>query len=239
MNLILFSQSFSEQRLPWSDSRALHLRDILNLRPGDRFKAGFQSGDLGTLEVLDLDSQGVLVGSWQATGPSPGLYPLSLVVGTPRPPTARRLLKDLATLGVQEIHFCATDLGEKSYLQSHLWTRGEYLEALAEGAMQAGVTGIPQVHTHTSLYKALKVQESRRGFYFDFGFPSGLPPAAAEERPWALALGPERGWSDRERRILGEMGWEGRGLDPQRILRTETAAAAVTALALDRLRFWA
>jgi 16S rRNA (uracil1498-N3)-methyltransferase len=45
----------------------------------------------------------------------------------------------------------------------------------------------------------------------------------------ALLLGPEGGWTDRERELAREAGWTAVSLGPQ-VLRAETAAVAAIAL---------
>jgi RsmE family RNA methyltransferase len=48
-----------------------------------------------------------------------------------------------------------------------------------------------------------------------------------------LLVGPERGWSDRERRLLEEAGFLRLSMG-QRALRTEAACTAMTVLALEK-----
>ena len=48
------------------------------------------------------------------------LFPLKMIIGFPRPIQLKRLLRDIAALGVCEVHLTGTELGEKSYMQSNL-----------------------------------------------------------------------------------------------------------------------
>jgi len=163
-----------------------------------------------------------------------------LLIGTPRPPTARRLLKDLTTLGACELHFVATDLGDKAYLQSTLWD-GEFRKNLWEGAAQTRTTLLPKVERHTGLRKALTAVEaegpSARVWFDEGGAPWDGHPVheqAASGALW-LALGPERGWSAAERTLLQDRGWAIAGLGP-RTLRTENACGLALGLAV--LKGW-
>jgi len=240
MNLVLFEPGTWAEPLPVGDFRAVHLVEILKLVPGDRFAAGEVGGRLGTLryagrtgETLQFDEP-----DFSAEAPAPGR--VRLLIGTPRPPTARRLLKDLTTLGACELHFAATDLGDKSYLQSNLW-KGEYVENLWEGAAQARTTLLPRVERHPSLRQALRAVEAEesavRVWFDEGGEPWDRHPAHAGAAAGALwlALGPERGWSADERRLLADRGWQIAGLG-SRTLRTETACAL--ALGVAALRGW-
>ncbi|MCL2127845.1 MAG: RsmE family RNA methyltransferase, partial [Treponema sp.] len=53
-------------------------------------------------------------------------------------------------------------------------------------------------------------------------------------RPVILAIGPERGWSDRERDLLEEAGFLRLSLG-SRALRTETACVAAAVLAIEKI----
>jgi RsmE family RNA methyltransferase len=56
-------------------------------------------------------------------------------------------------------------------------------------------------------------------------------------RPAVLAVGPERGWSDRERELLEKAGFLRLSLG-ERALRTETACVAAAALILEKIGEW-
>jgi RsmE family RNA methyltransferase len=53
-------------------------------------------------------------------------------------------------------------------------------------------------------------------------------------RPVVLAIGAERGWSDRERDLLEEAGFLRLSLG-DRALRTETACVAATVIAIEKI----
>lgn len=242
MNIVLFELGEWSQPLAPADPRALHLTEILKLSPGDRFAAGEVGGRVGTLVFQGYEGQTLRFShpDWTQNPLPPAR--LAVLVGTPRPPTARRLLKDLTTLGAAELHFVATDLGDKAYLQSTLW-QGEYRKNLLEGAAQARTTLLPQVTTHSTLKRALTEIEATGAsarVWFDEGSPSWDAHPAHQQsggpgRLW-LALGPERGWSPAERALLALKGWSAAGLGP-RVLRTETACALAVGLAI--LKGWA
>ncbi len=238
MNIVLFEPGEWRTPLPEDDFRARHLIDILKLAPGDRFAAGEMGGAVGTLAFIGRHEAGLRFADprWTASPPPPAR--VVMLIGTPRPPTARRLLKDLTTLGAAELHFAATDLGDKSYLQSTLW-KGEFEAALREGAAQARTTLLPRVERHQSLRRALSVARDTesRVWFDDGGDPwdtHRVHTDCATGTLW-LALGPERGWSEAERTLLKEHGWQCAALGP-RTLRTETACALALGIAV--LKGW-
>ena len=76
---------------------------------------------------------------------SPPLDPITLIVGLPRPQTAKKVLQEATAMGVQRIHFVRSDLGERSYAHSPLWKQGEYRRHLIDGAQQAVSTRLPAI----------------------------------------------------------------------------------------------
>jgi RsmE family RNA methyltransferase len=240
MNIVLFESGEWLKPLPADDVRALHLVEILKLSPGDRFAAGEVGGPVGTLAFQGYQGKDLVFSHPEWTASPPPFSRVRLLIGTPRPPTARRLLKDLTTLGAAELHFVATDLGDKAYLQSTMW-EADYLKYLREGAAQTRSTLLPPVERHPSLRRALTAVDGRgpsARVWFDEGAPSWDAHSVhhgAEAGDLWLALGPERGWSAAERVLLADQGWSAAGLGP-RVLRTETACALALGMAV--LKGW-
>ena len=290
MNLILFDREELTRELLYSDPRAVHMDRILKLDEGDEFLAGLIGGPKGRGRLLLRESRGWRIG-FTPLGESPPLHPLTLVLGCPRPPTARRILKDMCSMGLKEIRVCSTDLNEDSYLGAKFWREGLWKAALRDGAMQSAATLLSGVKTAPTLQGVLDDLPEGPGIRrialeCDFrvsppaplgggvggvgdvgavgrvgdvggvgavGRTGGAGGAggveAARLNRWAagaageagffgneavLAVGPERGWSHRERGILAEHGFTPVRLG-ERILRTETACAAGASLMLLQL----
>lgn len=241
MNIVLFEPGEWHNPLPAADVRSNHLTEILKLSPGDRFAAGEIGGPVGTLAFQGFQGLDLIFANPEWTTPPPPPSRVRILVGTPRPPTARRLLKDLTTLGAAELHFVATDLGDKAYLQSSLW-EGEFRKSLWEGAAQTRTTLLPRVERHTGLRRALTAIEAAgpasRVWFDEGGEPwdsHAIHGQAGSGGALWLALGPERGWTAAERTLLADRGWAVAGLGP-RTLRTENAC--VLALGLAVLKGW-
>lgn len=231
MNLLLFTPGEWEKPLSGNDDRIKHIHSIMKLKAGDSLDAGVIGGSLGRALIKEIRDDGSCLFDYSETGLSTPLCPLTLIIGTPRPPTAKRLLRDLAAAGIERIIFTGTDLGEKSYLTSRLWSKDEWKEAVLLGMAQGESSLSPQVDKFYSLYKAIEhIPENRELLALDNISPDlplkGLSP---RKEGCCLALGPERGWSDREREILREKNFRICSLG-KRVLRTETAAHMGTAL---------
>ena len=237
MNLILFDEGELDYELPYKDPRAVHISEILGLNEGDEFSAGIIGERRGRGQLLSREP-----GGWRIRlvplDDSPPLHPVTLVLGCPRPPVARRILKDMSTMGVREIRVCSTDLNEKSYLTAKFWREGRWRDAAVNGAVQGGTTLIPAVRTADTLNGAMEDlpagPEIRRMALDNDSQSISFGTLEAEFREAVLAVGPERGWSDRERVDLAARGFTPVRLG-NRILRTETACTLGVGLTLLRL----
>jgi RsmE family RNA methyltransferase len=234
MNLILFERDETHGELPLSDPRARHILDVLRIRAGDRFDAGLIDGPrvTGTLVAIGKESLRL---SFEWGAEPPPLDPITLIVGLPRPQTARRILHEATAMGVCALLFVATDRGEASYAQSRLWTTGEWRRHLIDGAQQAFTTRLPAVSVAMPLATAIDsvAAGGTRLALDNYEAPCALS-AVAATAPVTLALGPERGWSDRERETLRRSGFGLVHLG-ERVLRTETACVAGLTLVKAKL----
>ena len=169
-----------------------------------------------------------------------------MIIGFPRPIQLKRLLRDIAALGVCRVHLTGTDLGEKSYMQSNLVEHGAAYKMLLDGTVQAGSTHIPELCLYKTLDECLAaVCAGGSGLLLalDNVNPSarladavkqGIAAEASGASRLVAAIGSERGWTDRERRLLESKGFVRCGMG-ERIMRTETAATVAGAIILSEL----
>ena len=188
MNIILIRReelsggafSFSK-----NDERFRHIKKILKLEAGSVFKAGIINGEKGTALITQFSDEGLtarFTPPEQAARQQPASLPhIRLILGFPRPIQLRRILRDVAGLGIEALYLIGTELGEKSYLQSDLAEAAEIERLLIDGCCQAGETLIPQVYRARSL----------RDFFALYGADMGaghiraaldVPDAAADVR---------------------------------------------------------
>ncbi|MCR5218022.1 RsmE family RNA methyltransferase [Treponema sp.] len=262
MNICLFTKEEINSPLSLRDQRGQHLIKILHKKEGDSFSAGIIDGEAGTALITKIESREEkspdgrktwLDGEihFEFTGQSDGkpLYPLVMIVGFPRPIQLKRLLRDIAGLGVCQIHLTATELGEKSYLKADLASPEECRKMLLEGTIQAAGTHVPQVFIHESLKDCLdsikldsaQKQEKTARFALDNVSPDmsliKQMDLLAEKEGFnkaIAAIGSERGWSKDERELLESYGYIRTGMGI-RVLRTETAATVAASLILAKM----
>lgn len=233
MNLILFSAEETARPLPRTDARARHLLGVLARRPGDSFDAGLLDGPRGKGTVLAVDDA-TLTLSFAWGPPPPPLPPVQLLIGLPRPQTARDILRDATTLGATALHFVHTARSDPNYAASSLWSSGEWRRHTVAGAEQAFDTRLPEVTWTLLLAEALArlpanaVRLALDLYEATVPLPASPPSLAA---PLALAFGPERGWDTADRAALRAAGFTLAHLGP-RVLRTETAVVAALARCL-------
>ena len=254
MNILVLEAAEIGASIPRADRRWAHVKKVLKKGPGDRIEAGIAcdadsaaEGTLGEAAIRSLNEDELVLDFVPFPGQAgmpPALAPLSLVLGFPRPIQAARILKDLTSLGVSEIHLAGTELGEKSYAQSSIFKERDFRGSLIEGAEQAGNPRLPRVFTHWTLKRCLEALDAGAGttspargsriFLHPYGASERMGSLAGLSAPVTLAVGSERGWTEGEIAALRDSGFAARGLGG-RILKTETAALAAVVLSLAGL----
>ncbi|MDR2512990.1 MAG: RsmE family RNA methyltransferase [Puniceicoccales bacterium] len=244
MNLILLKPDEANNGgLPGADVRAVHIRDVLRAKAGDTVCVGVASGQRGTALLLGISTAQISWEiAWEKTTPSP--FPLRLLVGLPRPQTARKILLECASLGFAEIHFFNAEKGDPAYAQSSLWHGGETKDLLHKAAAQAFTTLVPILARHASLDEALQrvapaatEGNTRRVFLDIYEAGEALDKTLYAASSILIAIGPERGWSATERNTLRGAGFAGAHMG-EHVLRVETACVAAGAIALAALGQW-
>ena len=160
MNICLFTEEELSRPLAKRDERTQHIVKVLHKKEGDSFSAGIIGGRAGHALITHIGAKGESDEgqlSFTFTPESDGkpLYPLALIVGFPRPIQLRRLLRDVAGLGVCAVHLTGTELGEKSYMESTLVEKGAAYSMLLDGTAQAASTHVPALFMHKSLAACL------------------------------------------------------------------------------------
>lgn len=255
VNLILFEHHELGKSLPRRDERTIHLLKVLRKKAGDSFDAGIIGGQRGSGIIEKINLDGSIMVSLRLDETPPPRLPIRIAVGFPRPIQIRRLLRDLSNLGIAAIDLVGTELGEKSYRDTRLLDDGGARAALIEGAVQSRDTTIPMLSAFTRLEDWLRerpwdqpvrpaglcaANSNTRGqpipllIAADNVRPEGaMSRLSPTRRPVVLAVGSERGWTDRERDLLEAAGFLRLSLG-SRALRTETACVAAAILAMEK-----
>jgi len=236
VNLVLITADEAASGLAADDPRARHLRDTVGLAVGGSFHVGIENGRRGLAKITSLLPQLTFAVAWEKA-PQAQL-PLTVLIGLPRPQTAKKVLHDLASLGAARLIFFESEKGDPGYLTSSLWKDGEWREHVLKGTEQACSTLVPEVTRVGSLTEAIALVDAPAWkLALDPYEATGAPELSAPANAAVLAIGPERGFAAGERAALRTAGFSFAHLG-DRILRVEAAALVGGALMLAQLRAW-
>ena len=232
MNIILFDKG--TRHFDSTDGRFLHIRKVLRLKEGDSFTAGEYDSLRGEAVITSFTDDG-LDFTFHPHCDDSALNPLTMILAMVRPICMKRILRELASMGLSRLILVKSDLGEKSYQEAGLYTNGEYREIVVSGAMQSGHTGIMKVSFASCLEEALEMNESDADLLLDNVIGSKrFCELDLKGRDLTIAVGSERGWSGSEREVFLSHSFIPVKMG-DRILRSETAAVASSALALEAM----
>ncbi len=155
MNRILFEpDEVCDGRATFSDVRAEHVLTVLHGTEGQTLKTGVLDGPIGTSVIERIEGKAVTV---RCTHEAPSLQPwLDLILAPPRPRAMKRLLPQLASLGVRRIVLVGAEKVEKAFWGAQLLKEEVYRPLLIDGLQQAGTTIVPTIETFKSFTRFVK-----------------------------------------------------------------------------------
>jgi 16S rRNA (uracil1498-N3)-methyltransferase len=238
LNLILFEKHEISAPLSLDDPRAVHLKSVLRRNKNELFDAGIVNGPRGKGRIIKESTGSLMIEFDFSSAPATdSLYPVILAVGLPRPQTARKILREVTSLGASRIYFFGTDRGEESYKKSSLWTSGEVRKHLIHGAEQAFCTLLPRVEVFSSLCACIEaLPPGDRVALDNYEGVMSLASCTYSSEWTGILVGPEKGWSPGERDLLRRKNCILVHCG-SRVLRTETASVAGMTLILARRGF--
>ena len=237
MNRILFEpgEIRDNGHVRFGGARAEHVMSVLHGETGQRLKTGVVDGPIGTSEIVDCGREG---DGWfveaKCTHCDASAVPwIDLILAPPRPRAMKRLLPQLAALGVGKIVLVGAEKVEKAFWGAQLLKMEVMRPLLVEGLMQCGASILPEVREERNFRRyaetrlAAEFSASRKFVAHPYLAGSEMRRQTGGGRP-VLAIGPEGGWTDCEVEMLESLGFERMSLG-SRILRTDTATIALVA----------
>lgn len=241
MNRILFEKDeIVDGIATFGGERAEHVMNVLHGEVGQILKTGEIGGFIGTGVITGITRPPSSVSSPEITvacsHDKRSLRPwVDLILAPPRPRVMKRLLPQLATMGVGRIFLVGAKKVEKDFWGATLLKPENYRPLLVDGLMQAGTSILPTLETRRNFRKFVKEEldtlwpEAKRIVAHPYdGNRTIEQPERSNNRAILLAVGPEGGWTDEEVTLLGEHGFARYSLG-SRILRTDTATIALLA----------
>lgn len=241
MNRILFEKDeIVDGIATFGGERAEHVMNVLHGEVGQVLKTGEIGGFIGTGVITGITRPPSSVSSPEITvacsHDKRSLRPwVDLILAPPRPRVMKRLLPQLATMGVGRIFLVGAKKVEKDFWGATLLKPENYRPLLVDGLMQAGTSILPTLETRRNFRKFVKEEldtlwpEAKRIVAHPYdGNRTIEQPERSNNRAILLAVGPEGGWTDEEVTLLEEHGFARYSLG-SRILRTDTATIALLA----------
>ena len=241
MNRILFEKDeIVDGIATFGGERAEHVMNVLHGEVGQVLKTGEIGGFIGTGVITGITRPLSSVSSPEITvacsHDKRSLRPwVDLILAPPRPRVMKRLLPQLATMGVGRIFLVGAKKVEKDFWGATLLKPENYRPLLIDGLMQAGTSILPTLETRRNFRKFVKEEldtlwpEAKRIVAHPYdGNRTIEQPERSNNRAILLAVGPEGGWTDEEVTLLEEHGFARYSLG-SRILRTDTATIALLA----------
>ena len=235
MNRILFeSPEIVEGVATFGGDRAEHVLNVLHGEVGQVLKTGEIDGLIGTSVIREIRPEGpeIVV---DCAHRDESLRPwVNLVLAPPRPRAMKRLLPQLATLGVGKIVLVGAKKVEKDFWGATLLKPANYRPLLVDGLMQAGTSILPTIELRRNFRKFVREEldamlpSSNRIVAHPYERVERVERVEGGGETLTLAIGPEGGWTDEEVALLEEHGFSRYSLG-SRILRTDTATIALLA----------
>ncbi len=236
MNIVLIKPGdpTDGHRVRVTGRRARHLSEVLGAKVGSTVRVGRIDGPLGQARVRAIDvGAAELECEWTHAAPEPWLH---LVLAVPRPKQLKKLLPQVAALGLASLILTRTWRVQRPYLTSPLLRPDGYGPLIEDGLMQAGRTAWPHVERFErfeSFCASVHGLPKTRLVAHPYAVID-LDQRTRVEAPVALFIGPEGGLLPFEVERLAEAGF-----DPIRsgagTLRTDTACLVLGGQ-LDLLR---
>ena len=251
MNRILFEKSEIRDGIAtFGGERAEHVMNVLHGEVGQVLKTGEIDGPIGTSEILSIEQSNNFQIAVRCSHTEKSILPwVDLILAPPRPRVMKRLLPQLASLGVGRIFLVGAKKVEKDFWGATLLKPENYRPLLIDGLMQAGTSILPALETRRNFRKFVREEldtlwpeskrivahpytvpdaSSRRGAVTAYSLASASTRGRVGYDNLLLAIGPEGGWTDEEVALLEEHGFSRYSLG-SRILRTDTATVALLA----------
>ena len=209
-----------------------HLLRVLRLQHGDAcvlFNGDGHDYDARITALGKREARAEVVAARRIENESP--LRITLLQGIARGEKMDWILQKATELGIARILPASSDRSEVKLDAQRADKRLAHWRGIVVSACeQSGRATVPDVAAPQSLAQAAAMREGR-GFILDpFAEASLSSLQGVELLACTIAIGPEGGWSPRDREQLVAAGYEGLRLGP-RVLRTETAGiAAIAAL---------
>lgn len=207
---------------------AHHLTRVLRVEPGQKFDIS-DNHNLYLAEVEAARKDLVSFVIQEQLEPAQPVVRIHLLASLIRFERFEWLIEKATELGVEAITPVQAERSERGLDRGADKRAARWRKLAREASEQSRRARLPEVNAVLSLTGALMVEADYRLMLDEAEgvahIISAIPDHRDKQDRVALLVGPEGGWTDRERSVIGEHAWTRVGLGGT-ILRTETAALA-------------
>lgn len=238
MNIILVAaEEITNRQVTLEDHRAVHIIKVLQSEVGDRVRLGIIDGGRGIATVTEIRKKRPfsVVLTVQINDCATFEPEIDLILALPRPIMLKRILTQVAALGVGKLFLIHANRVEKSFWEASLLENGHYREHLRQGLEQAVDTRMPQVEMYRRFKPFMEdiLREISGGYLarlmaHPYGQSSLTDALTGDPGRILLAVGPEGGWVDFEVEMFQRQGFSCCSMG-ERILKVDTAVIALHA----------
>lgn len=216
-----------------SREQAHYLSGVMRLSAGAHVRLFNGVAGEWRAEVADLGKRGGTLRCIAQTGPQlmpPDLWLLFAPIKKARTDFIVEKAAEMGARRIMPVQTAFTNAGriQRDRLQAHA----------IEAAEQCGGTYVPEVAEMQRLDRALADLGDRQILFCDEALVGASPTLPGTAGPWAILIGPEGGFSDRERAHLSELDIAHPISLGPRILRADTAAVAALTLWQMQMGDW-
>jgi len=211
--------------------QAQHLTRVLRVEPGEKFEIS-DNRHVYLAEVESARKDWVSFAIVEPVNVPAAAVHTILLASLTKFERFEWAIEKATEVGVEQIVPILSERSEKGLEQAAIKRLPRWKRILREASEQARRARLPELGTPISLATALAAEASYR-FMLEEADASpilaALPSARSADDRVALLVGPEGGWTDRERAAIAAANWASVSLG-HNILRAETAAAAGLAI---------
>jgi len=207
---------------------AHHLAKVLRIEPGQKFEIS-DNCNVFLAEVEKVGKDLVSFQMLEQLAPAQAMVRITLVASLIRFERFEWLLEKATELGVEKVVPAQAARSEKGLDIAAEKRVTRWRKIVREASEQSRRDRLPEVEGPVPLPKALSIDADFKYVLDEEAganpLAAALPDARTAHNRVAMMVGPEGGWTERERVAMVEKGWLPVGIGGA-ILRTETAAIA-------------
>ncbi len=212
-----------------TDEKAHYIRNVLRIKLGRNLRIFNHNGHEFLAQITAIDRKSVKIHLQEIIEPiKPSILNITLVQSISKGERMDYTIQKATELGINTIQPITSEFGEVKLKDKRLEKKLKHWQNISISACEQSFrVDIPQILRPISILEYCKIQHT--GIYLEPNESATIKTIANNNwRNFAVAIGPEGGWSNDDLSMLQSSGLQGIQFG-QRILRTETMAPAVLA----------